>query len=108
MKAFIVFALFITLGGIFFLYHKNRDHKRLWIALATFGMLIALAIVGNVTRQILPLYLGHLLLLLFSWGGLLVYLIRDRYHGWIMFSPWLTIGLFLVVEFLTGSSHEAG
>lgn len=107
MKALIILALLMTLGSIFFLYHRNRDLKKAVIALATFGMLIALALLGNVTRQILPIFMAHTVLLLFSWGGLLVYLLRGRYYWWVIFSPWFTIGLFLVLEFLTGSGHEA-
>lgn len=108
MKAFIILAGLITLGSIFFLYQRNRDIKKLLIALATFGMLVVLAVLGNVTRQVLPLFMAHAALLLFSWGGLIAYLIRDRYYWWVIFSPWLTIGIFLLLELLTGSGHEAG
>ena len=108
MKALIILAIFATLGGIFFQYSRNKDLKKLFIALITFGIIITLAVVGNLTRQIMPIYLVHIMLTVVSWGGLIVYLVRDRYYGWIIFSPLVTIGLFLLLELLTGSGHEIG
>ncbi|MFC2057591.1 hypothetical protein ACFLR6_01495 [Campylobacterota bacterium] len=106
MKALIILAVFTTLGIIFFLYKRNKDLKKLFIALLTFGVLISLAVLGNVTRQVMPIYLAHIILTFVSWGGLIVYLARDKYYWWIIFSPVATIGLFLLLEFLTGSGHE--
>ena len=108
MKALIILAIFATLGGIFFQYSRNKDLKKLFIALITFGVIVSLAIVGNLTRQVMPIYLAHIMLTVASWGGLIVYLMRDRYYWWIVFSPAVTIGLFLLLELLTGSSHEIG
>ena len=108
MKALIILAIFATLGGIFFQYSRNKDLKKLFIALITFGVIVSLAVVGNLTRQVMPIYLAHIMLTVVSWGGLIVYLVRDRYYWWIVFSPVVTIGLFLLLELLTGSSHEIG
>ncbi|MGB5505886.1 MAG: hypothetical protein WBM70_04270 [Sulfurovum sp.] len=108
MKALIILAIFATLGIIFFQYSRNKDLKKLFIALITFGVIISLAVVGNLTRQIMPIYLAHIMLILVSWGGLIVYLVRDKYYWWIIFSPVVTIGLFLLLELLTGSGHEIG
>ena len=108
MKALIILAIFATLGGIFFQYSRNKDLKKLFIALMTFGVIVSLAVVGNLTRQVMPIYLAHIMLTVVSWGGLIVYLVRDKYYWWIVFSPAVTIGLFLLLELLTGSSHEIG
>ncbi len=108
MKALIILAIFATLGGIFFQYSRNKDLKKLFIALITFGVIVSLAVVGNLTRQVMPIYLAHIMLTVVSWGGLIVYLARDKYYWWIVFSPVVTIGLFLLLELLTGSSHEIG
>jgi len=106
MKALIILAVFATLGIIFFQYSRNKNLKKLFIALITFGVIISLAVVGNLTRQVMPIFLAHIMLILVSWGGLLVYLVRDKYYWWIVFSPLVTIGLFLLLEMLTGSGHE--
>ncbi len=108
MKALIILVTFATLGIIFFQYYRNKNLKKLFIALLTFGVIIALAVAGNVTRPVMPLYLAHLILMIISWGGLILYLVRERYVGWIIFSPLVTIGVFLLLEWLTGSGHELG
>ena len=106
MKALIILGILATLALIFFLYSRNKDLKKLLIALATFGAIVSLAVLGNLTRQVMPIFMAHVVLIILSWGGLLVYLVRDRYYWWIIFSPVLTIGLFLLLELLTGSGHD--
>jgi len=108
MKALIILAILVTLAIIFFQYSRNKDLKKLLIALGSFLIIVSLGIIGNLTRQIIPLFMAHIVLIVVSWGGLIVYLVRDRYYWWIIFSPVVTIGLFLVLELLTGSGHEIG
>ena len=106
MKALIILVILATLAIIFFTYSRNKDLKKLFIALGSFLLIVSLAIVGNVTRQVMPLFLAHIVLIVVAWGGLMVYIIRDRYYWWVIFSPLVTIGLFLLLELLTGSGHE--
>ncbi len=105
MKALMILAILATFGIIFFQYSRNKNIKKLFIALATFGMIISLAVVGNVTRPIIPLFMAHIILLILAWGGLMYYLMKEKYFWWIIFSPIVTIGLFLLLEFLDGSRH---
>ena len=106
MKALIILAILATLAIMFFTYSRNRDLKKLFIALGSFLLIISLAIVGNVTRQVMPLFLAHIVLIVVAWGALMVYIVRDKYYWWVIFSPLITIGLFLLLELLTGSGHE--
>ena len=106
MKALIILAILATLAIIFFQYSSNKDLKKLFIALGSFLLIISLAIMGNLTRQVIPLFMAHIVLIVIAWGGLMVYLVRDRYYWWVIFSPVVTIGLFLLLELLTGSGHE--
>ena len=106
MKALIILAILATLAIIFFTYSRNRDLKKLFIALGSFLLIVSLAIVGNVTRQVMPLFLAHIVLIVVAWGALMVYIVRDKYYWWVIFSPLITIGLFLLLELLTGSGHE--
>lgn len=108
MKALIILAILATLAIIFFIYSRNKDLKKLLIALATFAVIISLAVVGNMTRQVIPIFMVHIVLIVLSWGGLLFYLVRDKYYGWLIFSPLVSIGLFLLLELVTGSGHELG
>ena len=106
MKALLILTIIIILILIFLHFYKKRDIKKLLILLGSFGVILSLAVVGNVTRQVIPLFVAHLILIIFAWGGLLWYLFRDRYYWWVIFSPFVTIGLFLLLELLTGSGHE--
>jgi len=106
MKALIILAILATLAILFFQYTRNKNLKKFLISLVTFGAIISLAVVGNLTRQVFPIFIAHIILIIIAWGGLLVYMFKDRYYWWILFSPVITIGLFLLLEFLTGSGHE--
>jgi len=106
MKALIILAILATLAIIFFQYSRNKDLKKLFIALASFLIIVSLGVLGNLTRQVIPLFMAHIVLIVIAWGGLMVYLVRDKYYWWIIFSPVVTIGLFLLLELLTGSGHE--
>ncbi len=106
MRAIIILAILATLALIFFLYSRNKDLKKLLISLGTFLGIISLAVVGNLTRQVIPIFLAHIILIVFSWGGLLVYVFKDKYYWWIIFSPVVTIVLFLLLELLIGSANE--
>ncbi len=96
-----------TLIGMFLQYSKSKNLKKLFIGLATFVAIVSLAIMGNLTRQVMPIYLLHIILIIFSWGGLIFYLIKDKFYWWIIFSPIVTIGLFLILEMFIGSGNEA-
>ena len=106
MKIFLFLAIFGTLAAIVLLYLKNNNIKKLMIALATVSVIITFSVVGYMSRPVMLLFIAHTILLFVAWGGLIVYLFRDRYYWWVIFSPLLTIGLFLLLEFLTGSRHE--
>ncbi len=108
MKALIILTILATLAMIFFQYSRNKELKKLFIALGSFLIVVSLGIMGNITRQVIPLFMAHIILIVVSWGGLIVYLVRDRYYWWVIFSPVVTIGLFLLLELLTGSGHEIG
>lgn len=106
MKAFIILAILATLGLIVYKFKKDKNLKKLLITLVTFVAIISLAVVGNLTRPIMPLFLAHVILLIIAWGATLKYMWSDKYYWWLIFSPLVTIGLFLLLEFLGGSSHE--
>jgi len=106
MKALIILVIIATVAMIFFQYSRNKNIKKLLIALASFAMIISLSVVGNLTRPVVPIFIAHLILVIAAWGGLMVYLVKERYYWWVIFSPVLTIVLFLLLEALTGSGHE--
>jgi len=108
MKALLILAILATFGVIFFQYSRNKDLKKLFIALASLAVTITFAVLGNLTRPVMPIFLAHIMLIILSWGGIILYLAKGRYYWWLIFSPSVTIGLFLLLEFLAGSGHEIG
>ncbi len=106
MKALLIIAILATFGLIFFLYSRNRDGKKLAIALGSFIVLISLGIMGNITRPVIPLFLTHIVLIVSAWLGLLYYLVRGRYVWWLIFSPVVTIVIFVIWSLLAGSRYE--
>ncbi len=106
MKALIILAVLLTFALIFWLYSRNKDSKRTMIALASFIVIISLGIMGNITRPVIPLFLTHIVLVASAWGGLLYYLFRQQYLWWLIFSPIVTIVLFVALSLLEGSRYE--
>ena len=106
MKALIILGILATFGLIFGLYSRNKDLKKMLLSLGSFILIISLGIMGNITRPIIPLFLAHILLIVFAWGGLLYYLLRGRYVWWAIFSPVVTIVLFVALSLLEGSRYE--
>ena len=106
MKALIILTVLATLAIIIFKFTKDKNIKKLLISLGTFGIIISLAIMGNLTRPIVPIFIAHMILVIGAWGAGVLYLFKSKYYWWIIFSPLLTIGLFLLLELLTGSGHE--
>jgi len=108
MKALIILIILATFGAIFFQYSRSKELKKLLISIATLVAILSLGVIGNLTRQVFPIFISHIILIIVAWGGLVVYMIRDRYYWWVIFSPVVTIGLFLLLELITGSGHELG
>ena len=106
MKALIILVILATLGIIFFKYSRDKEVKKLLVSLATFGIVVSLAVVGNLTRPVIPIYIAHMILVIIAWGGLMTYVLKNKYYWWLIFAPLVTIGLFLLLELLTGSGHE--
>jgi len=106
MKALMILVILATFGVMFLQYSRSKDLKKLLISIATFIAILSLGVVGNLTRQVFPIFISHIMLIIVAWGALILYIIRDKYYWWVIFSPVLTIGLFLVLELLTGSGHE--
>ena len=106
MKVLIVLAILATLASIFLHYKRNKDVKKTLIALVTFAIILSLAVMGNLTRPVVPIYIAHMILVILAWGGLWMYVLRSKYYWWVIFSPVLTIVLFLILDYFIGSSDH--
>jgi hypothetical protein len=107
MKALIILAILVTLSLMVYTYKKDKNLKKLLISLVTFSMIITLAIMGNLTRAIIPIFIAHEILILIAWSALVfMYVLKGKYCWWWFVAPLFTIGLFLLLEFIGGSGHE--
>jgi len=105
MKALSLLIILVTLGLIVYKFKKNKNLKNLLISLATFGFIVAESIMGGLTRPVMPIFMAHIILIIAAWGGLMMYVFKEKYYWWLVFSPMITIGLFLLLEFIGGSGH---
>ena len=107
MKTIIILSILATFVLIFFSYNKNRDIKKLIITLGSFVLLLYLLWVGfRVSIAIFPLKIANIVLGFFAWGGILYYIMRDRYVWWVICSPLLVPIVFVVFSFMGGSRYE--
>jgi len=105
VKALIILVIFVTLAIIFFKYNREKDLKKFLFSLVTFAVIVSLAVVGNLTHPVIPIYIAHIIFVILAWGGLVTYVFKRKYYWWLIFSPVVTIGLFLLLEYLEGSRH---
>jgi len=105
VKALIILVILATIAFIFFKYSREKDLKKLLFSLLTFAVIVSLAVVGNLTRPVIPIYIAHMILVIIAWGGLVMYVFSRKYYWWLILSPVVTIGLFLLLEYLEGSRH---
>ena len=105
MKVLSLLIILVTLGLIVYKFKKNKNLKNLLISLATFGFIVAESIMGGLTRPVMPIFMAHIILIIAAWGGLMMYVFKEKYYWWLVFSPMITIGLFLLLEFIGGSGH---
>lgn len=106
MKALIIIIILLTFLVVLLKYKKDKDVKKLLFTIASFGFVISMALVGNLTRPIIPLYLTHMILIIVAWASLFMYIFKDKYCWWWIISPSITIVLFLILTWLGGAAHN--
>jgi len=107
MKAIIILLMLATFSGIFFQYYKTRDLKKLIITVASFGILLYVLWVGyRVSITIFPLKMVNIVLGFFAWGGIVYYMLRDRYIWWVIASPLIVPAAFVLFSLVGGTRYE--
>jgi hypothetical protein len=107
MKAMIILLVLVTFSSIFFQYYRSRDLKKLFITIASFGILLYVLWVGyRVSITIFPLKMLNIVLGFFAWGGVVFYMLRDRYVWWVIASPLIVPLAFVFFSLVGGTRYE--
>ena len=108
MLTLIILTIFLTIAIMTINFRRNKDIEKLFISLAIFILISIFVGLGNMTRSIIPLFIAHFVLVAISWGGLIVYTIRDKLYLKIIFLPILTLLLYVILVELIGSNGLLG
>ena len=104
MKALILLVLLVAIGLIALMYKREKSLKRMLFSSFILISIVVFAVVGNVMRSIMPLYIGHLMALILSYGGLVIYIIRDRTQWILWVLPLITLSSYLLLAWI-GNEH---
>jgi len=107
MKSKIILWIVVTVVLIAWDYYRHKNKIKTITAAGTFVWISSLATVGITLRTILPLFVVHYALILFSWVALMYYLWKGRYYWWVFALPALTLLTYLGLNFVQGSRYEA-
>ncbi len=104
MKTIIVLAILLGIGLIILRYKGEQDPKKMVFSSILLIMLIALGIVGNMMRSVAPLFLTHMVAVVASYIGLLIYIFKDRIYWYLSLAPVVTLLFYLLLSWL-GNEH---
>ena len=104
MKAILVLAILLAIGLIYLLYKKEANLQKMLLSFTFLALIISLGIVGNMMRSIMPLFLTHITALILAYGGLIFYILRDKFYWYLGLLPVATMTLYLLLSWL-GNEH---
>ncbi len=103
MKLYLLFfgvALVVflaVLGMIYYRYTKEKDKKGALFSIFFLVFLIGVTLFGKYLLIYKPLFVLHMILLVFGWIELFRYVFTKRANFYLLFSPFGTIVLFFVI-----------
>jgi|AAUQ01.1.fsa_nt_gi hypothetical protein len=104
MKVIVVIAILIGIGLPILIYKKNKELKELLISFVLLGGIVGLLIVGNVTRAVLPIYLTHIVTIIFAYISYIIYLFRSKFYWYLYFLPLANLIFYVFLSFV-GNRH---
>jgi len=104
MKFIIIIAILLSIGLTILTYKRKSDLKKLLLSFTLLATIISLGIVGNMMRSITPLFLTHMVAILMAYGGLIIYILRDKFYWYLSILPFATLGFYLLLSWL-GNEH---
>ena len=106
MRLYIFLALLLVMVILFlyFRYKEEQDPKKLLSYGAVLVIVIFFTYFSKVILVHKPVFIVHLALLILSWIGLLLYIVKDRLIWWFILAPGATT-LFFIIEALFFREH---
>lgn len=89
--------LLIVVALIYNSYKKSNNKEELFKSIL---YVLSVLFFTYITKAIIihkPIFVLHLALVLLSWGGLFLYLVKDRLNIWMIFAPIVSTVLFFSI-----------
>jgi len=104
MKFLFVLAPLIVAGLSYVMFREDGNIKKLIITFLLLWAVITLAIVGNIMRSISLLFLTHIVAIVAAYGGIIYYVLKNRFIWLALFAPLMTMTLYLLLVWI-GNEH---
>ena len=104
MKFLLVLAPLIVAALSYVMYKEDGNIKKLIITFLLLWAVITLAIVGNVMRSLTPLFLTHIVAVVFAYGATIYYVLRSKFIWLALASPVVTMIIYLIFVWI-GNEH---
>ena len=104
MKALIVLAILFAIGVIVLMYKRENDVQKMAFSFFILLAIIGFAVIGNVMRSVMPLFLAHVITLIIAYVGLIYYVFKDKTQWILWLLPLATLVLYLAVAWI-GNKH---
>jgi len=89
--------LLLVVVSIYYSYQKSNDPKQLLKSIAFVVAVLFFTYISKVIIVHKPVFVLHLALVMLSWSGLFLYLVKDRLRLWMIFAPLASTVLFFAM-----------
>ena len=104
MKFLAVLLPLITILLIYISFKRDSNVKKAVISLVLLLVVVSLAIVGNVMRSIIPLFLTHIVAIAIGYGATIYYVLRGKFVWLALIAPLATMLFYLFLAWV-GNEH---
>jgi hypothetical protein len=104
MRVVIVISILLAIGLIVLIYKRESDISKMLLSFGVLGSILGLALVGTVMRSLMPLFLTHLVALIFSYLGLIYYIFSNKKQWIVWLLPIATLLFYLLLAWI-GNEH---
>ncbi len=104
MKVLIVLSILLAISVIVLMYKREDNVQKMAFSFLILLAIIGLAVLGNVMRSLIPLYLAHIIALIIAYGGLIYYIFKEKRQWILWLLPLATLILYVVVAWV-GNEH---